>query len=61
MMQYLELESHLNGQEAAVSALEKYKANPCHAPAHHLAHSFYKTFVPASTERQLVELEVCGG
>ncbi|XP_050710428.1 uncharacterized protein LOC126995172 [Eriocheir sinensis] len=57
MMQYLELEAHLNGQEAAVSALEKYKADPRRAPAHHLAHCFYKTFTPASTERQLVELE----
>lgn len=61
MTQYLELEMELNGQEAAVSALEKYKSDPRHAPAHHFAYHFYKTYVPDSTEQQLVELEVCGG
>ncbi|XP_063845433.1 uncharacterized protein LOC135091606 isoform X1 [Scylla paramamosain] len=58
MLQFLELEKELYGQESAISVLERYKSDPCHAPAHHLAYHFYKNLVPGSVMEQLMELEV---
>ncbi|KAK8381600.1 hypothetical protein O3P69_018588 [Scylla paramamosain] len=57
MLQFLELEKELYGQESAISVLERYKSDPCRAPAHHLAYHFYKNLVPGSVMEQLVELE----
>ncbi|XP_063875795.1 uncharacterized protein LOC135108577 isoform X1 [Scylla paramamosain] len=57
MLQFLELEKKLYGQESAVSLLEWYKSDPCCAPAHHLAYHFYKNLVPGSVTEQLMELE----
>ncbi|KAK8381637.1 hypothetical protein O3P69_018621 [Scylla paramamosain] len=57
MLQFLELEKELYGQESAISVLERYKSDPCHAPAHHLAYHFYKNLVPGSVMEQLMELE----
>ena len=58
MLQFLELEKELYGQESAVGALERYKSDPRRAPAHHLAYQFYKNLVPESDTEQLMELEV---
>ncbi|KAK8396067.1 hypothetical protein O3P69_005279 [Scylla paramamosain] len=55
MLQFLELEKKLYGQESAISVLEWYKSDPCRAPAHHLAYHFYKNLVPVT--EQLMELE----
>ncbi|XP_063845461.1 uncharacterized protein LOC135091623 isoform X2 [Scylla paramamosain] len=57
MLQFLELEKELYGQESAISVLERYKSDPCHAPVHHLAYHFYKNLVPGSVMEQLMELE----
>ena len=57
MLQFLELEKELYGQESVVGALERYKSDPRRAPAHHLAYQFNKNLVPESVTEQLMELE----
>ncbi|KAG0711858.1 hypothetical protein GWK47_019716 [Chionoecetes opilio] len=57
MLQFLEVEKELHGQDSAIRVLGEIHGEERRAPAHHLAYHFYRTLVPGSTQQQLTQLE----